>query len=120
MIHKQTSLAHRLTISLSTFSASATSDIIAYPNPCYIKKDGVVKISNIPLTEPDVKVFIYNMAGELVKTLKEPGDVTTESGMKVGRWDGKNESGEMVASGVYIYMIKGETGKKTEKIAVFW
>jgi flagellar hook assembly protein FlgD len=49
---------------------------------------------------------IYNILGEVVKTLvdepKWAGDYTVQ-------WDGKNDKGEQLASGVYFYeLIVGE------------
>ncbi|MBA7512850.1 hypothetical protein ES705_04859 [subsurface metagenome] len=99
---------------------SSLSEVFGYPNPCYVKKDGYVRISNIPLDAKNVKIYIYNVAGELVRVLEEHEEIETQVGSKIGKWDGKNEDKEMVASGIYIYLIKSEGSKKTEKIAIFW
>jgi hypothetical protein len=46
---------------------------------------------------------IYNVLGEMVRTLvdekKLPGDYTVQ-------WDGKNDKGEQLASGIYFYELK--------------
>lgn len=99
---------------------SNLSEVFGYPNPCYVKKDGYVRISNIPLDAKHVKIYIYNVAGELVRILEEGDEIETQAGSKLGRWDGRNENNEMVASGIYIYLIKSEGSKKIEKIAIFW
>ena len=56
----------------------------------------------------EVVISIYDMAGRLVRMFDlgyiEAGSYTTRS--KAARWDGKNESGERVASGVYIYQLQ--------------
>lgn len=67
-----------------------------------------------------MKVYIYNVAGELVRILEEGDEIEELAGSKLARWDGRNENNEMVASGVYIYLIKSEGSKKIEKIAIFW
>ncbi|OGS46155.1 MAG: hypothetical protein A2539_03035 [Elusimicrobia bacterium RIFOXYD2_FULL_34_15] len=97
------------------------SESFGYPNPCYMNKDGYLRISNVPLNSVNTKIFIYNIAGELVKTLKEGEGIEIQTGSKIGRWNGKNENDEKAASGIYIYLIKSDNMKsKTEKIAIFW
>ncbi|HUV59147.1 MAG TPA: CARDB domain-containing protein [Desulfatiglandales bacterium] len=100
--------------------ASNLSEVFGYPNPCYVKRDGYVRISNIPLDAKQVKIYIYNVAGELVRTLEEGDGIEELAGSKIGKWDGRNESDEMVASGIYVYLIKSRGTKKAEKIAIFW
>ncbi|MBI4726633.1 T9SS type A sorting domain-containing protein [candidate division TA06 bacterium] len=50
-----------------------------------------------------VSLKIYNIAGQAVRTL-------VDEDKKVGSyevvWDGKDESGQAVATGVYLYQIK--------------
>jgi hypothetical protein len=102
-------------------SSGSLWQVFAYPNPCYIKRDGYLRISNIPLSAQDVKIFIYNIAGELVRTLEEGGGIESLVGSKIGKWDGRNENNEKCASGIYIYLIKSSGQKpKTEKVAIFW
>jgi len=58
----------------------------------------------------DAKISIYNLPGDLVRKLRvEPAD----NGCKA--WDGKNEAGRKVVSGVYIAVIEGTFGKKVVK-----
>ncbi|MBI4727452.1 T9SS type A sorting domain-containing protein [candidate division TA06 bacterium] len=54
-----------------------------------------------------VSLKIYNINGQLVKTLV---DRVQGAGAYRIKWDGKDESGQAVASGVYLYQIK--TGKQ--------
>lgn len=71
-----------------------------YPNP---SEDGPVTI-NINLKEPSiVKIDIYNVNGEKVKSLFE-GELP--EGINEKLWDGKNEQGKTVASGIYFYKVK--------------
>ena len=53
-------------------------------------------------------IAIYNVQGQLVRTLnigqKEAGYYTTKE--RAGYWNGRNEQGESVASGVYFYTIR--------------
>lgn len=55
----------------------------------------------------EVDIFIYNANGKLVRLLKL-GKLSTgkyHSKSRAGYWDGRNESGESVASGLYFYTL---------------
>ncbi|MFC1713662.1 C10 family peptidase [Candidatus Poribacteria bacterium] len=61
------------------------------------------------LSEPaDVTVTIYNMTGQVVRRLelgnRMPGSYIERS--KAAYWDGKNEQGERVSSGIYYYQLQ--------------
>ena len=59
---------------------------------------------------------MFDMVGKKVKTVINQ---TLESGMHHARWDGTDESGSKVPSGVYIYrFIGGSQLIKTGKIVV--
>jgi flagellar hook assembly protein FlgD len=63
--------------------------------------------------ESKVKIVIYNILGQKVKTLvdqKEP------AGYKRVTWDGKNENGKVVSSGVYFYRIEAEKFVQAKKM----
>ncbi|MGH7601021.1 MAG: FlgD immunoglobulin-like domain containing protein, partial [bacterium] len=70
-----------------------------YPNP--FNPTTTIKIALPEASE--VRLAIYNSNGQLVRTLYS-------GPMPAGRfsleWDGANESGERVASGVYVYVLK--------------
>jgi hypothetical protein len=57
--------------------------------------------------DANVTIRIHNAAGQLVRTLdfghRPVGFYTTKD--KAAYWDGRNEHGEKVASGVYYYSI---------------
>ncbi|MCX7641534.1 MAG: S8 family serine peptidase [Elusimicrobiales bacterium] len=98
-----------------------TTNIIAFPNPCYIKKDGYVRITNLPQTSNSLKIFIYTIAGELVRILNDSNEIKNQSGIITAYWDGYTENGKKAASGVYIYVVKDNSEiKKREKIVIFW
>jgi hypothetical protein len=87
-----------------------------YPNPfnpeCWIPYE---------LAEPGhVVIRIYNISGELIRTLdlgvKEAGAYTTRS--RAAYWDGKNEAGEEVASGVYFYQLQVGDKVMTKRMVV--
>jgi len=87
-----------------------------YPNPCnpvtwipYQIKEGA-----------NVEIVIYTSAGFMVRTLdlgyKQPGFYVNER--KSAYWDGKNDEGENVASGVYFYTIKAGVFSSARKMVI--
>ena len=50
-----------------------------------------------------VELIIFNQLGQRVKTVVNE---TQRAGLHQARWDGRNESGESVASGLYLYRLK--------------
>ena len=68
----------------------------------------------------DVSINIYNVSGKVIKTLhlgqKEAGFYMTRS--KSAYWDGRNKSGERVASGVYFYQLKAGEFSAVRKMVI--
>jgi len=73
-----------------------------YPNP--FNPSTIISFS-IPydLTNSKTELVIYNIQGEVVKRLV---DETLPSGNYLTRWDGTNELGIQVTSGIYIYSLR--------------
>ena len=57
--------------------------------------------------EQHVNVTVYNLLGEKIATLVD-GELKT-AGHHMVIWDGQNEAGHSVASGLYIYQLRGES-----------
>jgi len=68
----------------------------------------------------DVSVLIYAADGKLVRTLKlgQQAAGIYESRSRAAYWDGKNEVGESVASGVYLYTLKAGDFTATRKMLI--
>ncbi len=70
--------------------------------------------------DTEVTIRIYNASGHVVRTLftgiQDAGYYLRRS--KAAYWDGKNEFGEQVASGVYIYELTTPTFKQTKRLVV--
>jgi len=68
----------------------------------------------------DVTITIFNADGRLVRTLelgrRDPGIYASQ--IKAAHWDGKNDSGEKIASGVYFYNITAGDFSATRKMIV--
>ncbi|MFQ5677709.1 MAG: FlgD immunoglobulin-like domain containing protein, partial [bacterium] len=78
-----------------------------YPNPFNLET--LIKF-NLP-AKSKVQVKVYNLRGELVRTLMNE---ETESGQHNIVWDGRNSKGAVVASGTYIYRIKAGNWKDSK------
>lgn len=90
--------------------------VISYPNPCYLNRGQTVKIANLPLNS---KVYIYTISGELVRTLDDASEISVGGSSTTAFWDCKNDAGEEVARGIYIYLATDNIGtKRTGKIAI--
>jgi hypothetical protein len=68
----------------------------------------------------DVTIEIHDASGQLVRTLKlghkPAGFYTTKD--RAAYWDGKNEAGEQVTSGIYFYTIQAGDFTATKKMVV--
>jgi hypothetical protein len=62
-----------------------------------------------------VKLSIYNVLGQRVRILV---DEMQDAGHKSVIWDGRDNSGQEVASGIYFYKISAENYRKTKKMVL--
>jgi subtilisin family serine protease len=62
-----------------------------------------------------IRVRVYNVAGQVVKTLVEGKQ---EAGYKSVTWDGRNDRGVRVGSGVYLYRMEAGSFSATRKVVV--
>jgi len=92
--------------------AEDLDNVIVYPNP-FKPQDGHTGVIFDGLTE-NVKIRIFTVAGRLAKDWE--GSTAPDYQWE---WDGTNNSGDNVASGLYIYVITADGKEKARgKIAV--
>ena len=101
---------------LSSLIPEKTTLLANYPNPFNPE-------TWIPyhLSRPsEVSLIIYNVKGQTIRTLmlghQEAGIYGTRS--RAAYWDGKNDMGETVASGVYFYMLSAGDFIATKKLLI--
>jgi hypothetical protein len=87
--------------------------ITAYPNPVTPESDKLI-FDNLPTTGK-VKIYIYDFAGNLVKSFS---DTQLSQGMNSIEWNLRNEAGKEISSGVYFYLIEYSGDYKDGKISV--
>ena len=116
------------------FRVASTPEIFSaypYPNPMSRETRFLLRSATDLRAYEDLRIRIYTVAGRLVREL----DVLLGDGVEGGlganwngvRWDGRDQDGDPVASGVYLYRIlaradgrevKVQGGKDIERIAV--
>lgn len=98
-------------ISFSTRAPSPNVDysaLYAYPSPYYPGKGGLLTIDGLI---KDSDITILDVSGNKVKFFSSPGG-------RVANWDGKDEAGNTVATGVYFIVASDKEGNTVAKIKV--
>jgi len=86
-------------------------NIGVYPNPFIPQKHHLITFSRVP---DDARIYIYSISLKRLKTIKNVEESTHRA-----FWDGKDENGKSVDSGIYIFLVVEPSGnKKSGKIAV--
>ncbi len=80
-----------------------------YPNPF----NPETTISYVLPQAQHVRIVIFDIAGRQIRKLV---DSTQESGTQAVHWDGTDETGNLVASGVYLYQIQTGSVIQTHKM----
>ncbi len=98
------------------------TQIYSYPNPSSTGQTKLKIITTNLVETKDISLKIYDLNGELVRESRA-GEIkqVAISDNRVENeysWNGRNESGEKVASGVYLYLFKADNKEKVGKVAV--
>ncbi len=87
-----------------------------YPNPFNPETWIPYRLSR----DAEVSVRIYGLTGQLVRTLtlgkKVAGNYVSRHG--AAHWDGTNDVGEAVASGIYFYVIRAGAFRAVRRMVV--
>ena len=90
------------------FSVKKIGEIENYPNP--FNPFTTIKYQ---LPNPsEVTLTVYNVIGQVIRTLVDEKQM---AGYYSIQWDGKDETGQTVASGVYLYCLKTKDFVKSLK-----
>nr|MBN2278352.1 T9SS type A sorting domain-containing protein [candidate division Zixibacteria bacterium] len=82
-----------------------------YPNPF----NPVTQIEYSVPSNSHVKISVYNTLGQLTRVLV---DGVKSAGVYTVTWDGTNNAGHHVASGIYLYRIEAGPYNHTRKMAI--
>ena len=91
--------------------ASEAATILAYPNPTA----GSMQLRYALPASDRVVLRVYDASGRTVRTLV---DGTMSAGSHEGRWDGADESGDLVVSGTYFYQLSTSNGSQVGRVVI--
>lgn len=89
--------------------------ISAYPNPFNPQTEITVKLP-LSVKAENLKFTIYNVLGQVVKTF-DAQDFGNQKVLRF-RWNGLNNAGEKVGSGIYIFSVTGASFSKSLKLVM--
>jgi hypothetical protein len=89
--------------------ALQVSNVYNFPNP-FSSNTAFTFQHNYP-NDIKVKIKIYTVAGRLIKEIAPPQNIQDK--FVVINWDGKDEDGETLGNGVYIYRLTVESADGT-------
>lgn len=106
---------------VSSSAGLALDHVLNYPNP-FTTKTRFMFEHNKPCTGMAIQVQIFTVTGKLVKTL-DAYQVCEGFRNIPMEWDGRDDFGDQLARGVYIYRLRirtaeGETAQKTERLVL--
>ncbi|MBN2012791.1 T9SS type A sorting domain-containing protein [candidate division KSB1 bacterium] len=103
----------KLTSSISNFKTVQQFELRQnFPNP--FNANTIIEYNC--LTPGNIQLVIFNSLGQKIVTLR---DEYHKSGHYKLRWDGKDQSGKSVASGVYFYKLKTNQSTEIKKMMLF-
>jgi hypothetical protein len=96
-------------------------EVRLFPNPFIAGQDPELKIEFKLEKREWVELSILSMHGQMIRKIRIPGIIPgyLESGYHPeGEWDGKNDAGDYVGSGVYLACIKSDSFVKYQKFSL--
>jgi flagellar hook assembly protein FlgD len=99
----------------------ALDHVLNYPNPFTTKTQFYFEHNQV-CSQLETQIQIFTVSGRLVRTLNQI--VNTEGFRSQGiEWDGRDDFGDQLAKGVYVYNLRvnspdGTNAEKTEKLVL--
>ena len=73
-------------------------DVLNYPNPFDASTQFTFKLNQ----EADVEIKVFTVDGQLIRIID---GILGEPGLNMITWDGRDEVGDALANGVYLYKV---------------
>ena len=86
---------------------------LAFPNPFSQSTRFELRVD----TPQHVRVDVYDVAGRQIRTLVDE-TIKGEGAWQTATWDGRNDRGEEVSSGVYFYRLEINSFRETRKMVL--
>ena len=106
----------QLSVALQSIKPEVTALLQNYPNPFNPETCIPFDLSE----DAEVTIDIYDGVGDLVRRLSM-GQISAgayRDRERAAYWDGKNENGEQIASGVYFYQIRASNYREMRKMVI--
>ncbi|MCK5243541.1 hypothetical protein KAR34_13920 [bacterium] len=105
-----------LTFTQTSTATEVVNALVAVNHNYFNPKTGqTLEIRNLNTQHGDMTIRVYNQDGYLIKVLLHKQSLTRDT---VVSWDGRNSSGQVVASGVYVIVVNGSKLNKRFRVAV--
>jgi len=90
--------------------------VLNYPNP-FTTSTNFQFEHNLPGTMFDVQIQVYTISGRLLKTISE---TVISDGYRISdiHWDGKDDFGDHIGKGVYVYKVQIATENEENSLRV--
>jgi len=111
-----------ITLTGALIPSTKISSLTNYPNP-FKAGNETTRIRYVLTEDMDINAAIYSLTGNLVYKREYSRGSEGARGQATGytneiQWDGKNNNGELVANGMYIFEIYSGSEKQVRKIGV--
>ena len=87
-------------------------DAFNFPNPFKDRTEFTFKLTQLP---DELKIKIYTVAGRLIREIRRTSGQLNYDFNRIA-WNGKDEDGDIIANGVYLYKIIIKRNDKTESV----
>ena len=120
-IHNNSAEA-KLQFTVSTSATLALEHVLNYPNP-FTTKTNFYFEHNHPCNSIDVQIKIFTISGKLIKTITTTQDGSANLKASAIAWDGKDDYGDAIGRGVYLYQLEvmtddGLRAERMEKLVI--
>lgn len=88
------------------------AQVYNYPNPFTETTNFTFKLTQVP---DEVVIKVYTIAGRLIREIKKNSS-ELNADFNFIQWDGRDQDGDKIANGVYLYKVIARLGDKTEHI----
>ena len=94
----------------------ALEHVLNYPNP-FTTNTNFQFEHNLPFMNLEVQVQVFTVSGKLIKTINHDVNAEANTGYRVSdiNWDGRDDFGDRIGRGVYIYKIFVQAEGTTDK-----